>query len=69
MYVQDNYDRYELHEAEQERFLRRLPVCSVCGEHMQQAKAIRFKGQWYCNTCEDEALELIAEDYREEIEV
>lgn len=62
----DNYDLFAKHDAEQERQLRKLPVCSCCKEHIQQDKAVRHNGKWFCENCEDEAWELIRKEYLED---
>lgn len=56
----DNADLFARHDAEQERALKRLPVCCVCKDHIQQEKAVRINGDWYCDVC--------LEDIREEVE-
>lgn len=56
----DNYDLFVAHDLEQESRLRRLPVCCICEEHIQQESAIKIKGDWYCDNCID--------DMREEVE-
>ena len=62
MCVPDNYDLFVAHEAEQERRMRRLPVCCYCEERIQQAKAVCINGDWYCNECIEELTEDI-EDF------
>ena len=60
MCIPDNGDLFERHDAEQERQLRKLPICCVCKDHIQQTDAVRISGDWYCDGC--------LEDMREEIE-
>lgn len=38
------------HECQQEKELQRLPVCCLCGEHIQQDYAV-FLDDWYCDAC------------------
>lgn len=57
----DNYDLWARHDAEQERARRKLPICSCCEEHIQQEKAVRIDGKWYCDYCLDEMREYIDE--------
>lgn len=47
----DNYDLWERHDAEQNRWLKRLPKCSICGEHIQQDMAFHYDGIWICDGC------------------
>lgn len=60
MYVPDNYDQFVAHDTYRERSLRRLPVCCNCDEHIQQEKALKIDGNWYCDEC--------IEDMKEDIE-
>ena len=57
----------ERHYNEQERRLRKLPICRNCKEHIQQEKAVRTEKGWYCEDCEDAAWETIREEYLEDI--
>ena len=67
MPLMDNSDLFERHDAEQERELRKLPVCCCCGDPIQQEQAVCFNGNFYCEDCEDEAWELIRKEYLEDI--
>lgn len=58
--MRDNYDMWCEHEAEQEAWLERRPLCCKCDEHIQQEYAVKIDGKWYCDECLD--------DMREEIE-
>ena len=42
---------YLHHEMELEEKLNRLPVCALCGYHIQQDMALRLNGDWICDTC------------------
>ena len=55
MYIPDNYDKFEEHEAEQARYISRLPVCDKCGEHIQSDYAYKIDGEGLL--CEDCFLE------------
>jgi hypothetical protein len=59
-YSDDPIADFERHDAEQERRLRRLPVCCSCKGHIQQESAVRINGDWYCDEC--------IEDMKEDIE-
>ena len=63
----DNYDLFVRHEAEQEKKLAELPVCEICGEPIQQEKAVYYNDQWICEECEAEFWESIREDFLESI--
>ena len=66
----DNYDAFAMHDAEQERELRKLPVCCCCKEHIQQEKAVCIEGDWYCedDDCEVAAWKRIRKEYLEDVE-
>lgn len=53
-YVPDNYDRFEEHDAEQERMLRKRPVCDCCGEYIQDESWHRIFDKNICNRCLDD---------------
>ena len=44
----------------QERKLNRLPKCWCCDEPIQQERAVRIGGAWYCDDC--------LNDFREDVE-
>ena len=50
----DNYSLWKNHDAEQEEALSKLPICRICGEHIQQDTAICIDGKWYCDHCLNE---------------
>lgn len=50
----DNYDLWAAHDSHQERLLKRLPECCLCGQHIQQDSAVYMYGEWYCDNCLDE---------------
>ena len=52
MYRTDNPLRdFDRHEAEQEEALKRLPVCQICGERIQDEYAFNIFGDWYHEEC------------------
>lgn len=59
--MMDNYDLWAMHDAEQEAKLRRLPVCCECKDHIQQERAVRINGKWFCDDCLDNMREEIEE--------
>ena len=40
------------HDAEQERWLKNRPICSICGEHIQDDSAL-YLDDWICDECVD----------------
>lgn len=53
--MMDNLEKWERHDAEQERQLQRLPKCKICREPIQQADAVYMFGGFICDECLDEA--------------
>lgn len=51
--IGDNYTLFQRHDAEQERRLEKMPVCWLCGEHIQQDDAVQMFGKWFCDDCLD----------------
>lgn len=47
----DNYDLFEMHDAEQERWLAKLPVCVECGEPIQDDYLYEINGEYVCEDC------------------
>lgn len=50
----DNYDLFEQHEAEMERLLESRPVCSECGEYIQDEYFYEINGEYICEECLNE---------------
>lgn len=61
--IGDNYTLFLQHDAEQERQLAKLPVCWLCGEHIQQDSAVQMYGRWYCDNCLDDCRVTIDYDF------
>ena len=40
----------------------KLPICELCGEHIQQWDAVRIRGEWYCDECLREARRVFEDD-------
>lgn len=57
--VPDNYDLWEDHNARQEAWLARRPVCSCCKKHIQDEEALHFGDDWLCLECIEDKMELI----------
>ena len=49
--IPDYNDLYDQYEAEQERRLDKLPVCSCCDEPIQDESAVVFNDEWICDDC------------------
>lgn len=54
MYTDDPIADFHRHDAEQQKYLDKLPVCCGCGEPIQQAYAVCIDGDWYCDDCLDD---------------
>lgn len=50
-YIQDNYDLWAAHDAEQERMLYKLPKCSNCGEPIQDEHCYQIDDGLICEHC------------------
>ncbi len=53
---------FERREAEQERWLQSRPTCCQCGEHIQEERAVRINGDWYCDECIEDMREWVGDD-------
>ena len=47
----DAYDLWEMHDAEQERKLDKLPRCECCGEPIQDDYLYEINGEYICEEC------------------
>ena len=61
----DAYEAWERHDAEQERWLQRRPVCNVCGEHIQDDHLFDIDGDLVCEECLKDYME---EHYKQSTE-
>ena len=62
-YLPDNYDLFAQHDAEQERWLEQRPICSCCGEHIQDDRLYDINGELYCCECTEEEFSKSTDDY------
>lgn len=46
----DMYDFWRIHDSKQYDALHRRPVCSVCGQHIQEEEAV-YIDDWICFDC------------------
>lgn len=60
-YSDDPIADFLRHDAEQEKALMRLPICKICGEHIQQDMAVCIHKDFYCDSCLDELREVIGD--------
>ena len=51
MWTDDPIRDFERHDAEQEEWLERLPVCDDCGEHIQDEHYYDINGFKICPDC------------------
>jgi formylmethanofuran dehydrogenase subunit E len=49
--MQDNLDRFEQKENQEQSWLNQLPICSVCGEPIQDETYVDIQGMLICNGC------------------
>ena len=50
-FTDDPIRDFEKHDAEQERWLQSRPVCSECGEHIQDEDLFDIDGDLVCEEC------------------
>ena len=63
MHVPDNYDAFMKHEAEQEEWLERLPVCDYCGEPIQDEHCYVIDEEFFCPDCMDKYFRKSTDDF------
>ena len=59
----DNYAMWRHLDMEHERKLARRPVCSLCGERIQDEELIDYEGQLYHEQCFLDEFRKWTEDY------
>lgn len=62
MNLPDVYDLWEARDREQNEWLERLPICSICGYPIQQEMAFHHDGIWICDSCYKENQEEVNTD-------
>lgn len=65
MYVPDNYDAWESHDAEQKAELDKLPCCCECDEPIQSETCYEINGELICEECLENNHKKWVEDYVE----
>lgn len=63
MKIPDNYDRWEQHQAEQDRAEEKLPECSECGEKVHNDYFYEINDEVICSDCLDSNHRKWVEDY------
>lgn len=66
-YVPDNYDLWEAHQREQDKWLDSLPKCSECGEPIQQDECYDFDGDLICEDCLKKNHKVWTENFMSEV--
>ena len=61
--MMDNYDLFEMHDAEQERKLQKLPVCVYCNEHIQDESFFLINDEVICEDCMDSYFRKAVDDF------
>lgn len=52
--IPDNYDLWEQHEIEQQKWEESRPICSCCDEHIQDEVYYEIHGKKLCVSCIEE---------------
>ena len=61
--MMDAYDLWEDHDAEQEAWRNGRPVCSHCGEHIQDDRLFDINGEVYHIKCAGKEFCKYTDDY------
>ena len=61
--MEDNNSRWEHHDAEQERWLDKLPVCCLCNQSIQNERLFDIEGNLYHEECAEDEFRKWTEDY------
>lgn len=62
-YIPDYNDLYAMHEARQERALRKYPKCADCEEHITDDYLFNINGVFYCEECAEDNFRRSTDDY------
>ena len=63
MNVPDNYDAFVQHQAEQDAWLDKCPICEHCDKPIQDDYLYDVDGNIYCEKCMKELFRKDTEDY------
>lgn len=61
--MNDPYRDFQIHEAEQEEKLNKLPKCIDCGQAIQDDWLFDIFGDLYCEKCLNKNFRRYTEDY------
>ena len=61
----DAYSQWEHRERQRERWLKRLPRCSECDNHIQDEMCWEYNGELICDRCANDNHRKWVEDYAE----
>ena len=61
--MEDNYSQWRHREAEEERWLRKKPICVYCGRHIQDENLFDINGELYHEECAFSEFKKYTEDY------
>lgn len=64
--IPDYNDLYAMHEAEQERRLKKYPKCDCCGEHITDDYFYNIDSTYFCEECLKDEYRKKTEDYMED---
>lgn len=62
-YVPDNYDAFLAHQAKQDAWLRKRPICEECDKPIQDDYLYDVDGMVLCEKCMKEQYRKDTEDY------
>ena len=66
MFFTDDAERdFDRYDREMERRRARRPVCSNCGEHIQDEEAYLINSEFICQKCLDNEFKIWMDDYTE----
>ena len=61
--IPDNYDLFEQHDAKQQEALSKRPVCSCCGDPIQDEYFFLIQESPVCDICLNNIFRISTEDY------
>ena len=54
MFTDDPIADFDMYDAEYARWLTKRPICSECGEHIQDEYCYSIDGKYICHECLDD---------------
>lgn len=64
-YIPDYTELHAIHEAWEERMLRKVPKCDICGERILGDFFFNIEGVYYCEDCIND-YKVDTDDYTED---